>query len=45
VVKLTTEEYSEELLHAVRPDWAPGLVTTHTYNRAGGFEVVDGQVE
>ncbi len=45
VVKLTTEEYSEELLHAVRPDWAPGLVTTHTYNRAGGLEVVDGQVE
>ncbi len=44
VVKLSKEEYSEELLHAVRPDWAPGLVTTHTYNCAGGLEVVDGQV-
>jgi hypothetical protein len=43
VVKLNTEEYEEELLLSVRPDWAPGLVATHTYNRSGGLEVVDGQ--
>jgi hypothetical protein len=44
VLKLSREEYEEALLLSVGPEWAPGLVATHTYNRAGGLEVVDGQV-
>ena len=43
IVKLTREEYEEELLHVVEPRWAPGLLATHTYNRLGDLEVTDGR--
>ena len=44
IVKLTPEEYEEQPLLSVGPDWDKGLLATHTYNRAGGLEVIDGQV-
>ena len=43
IVTLTREEYEEELLHVVEPQWAPGLLATHTYNRLGDLEVTDGR--
>jgi hypothetical protein len=43
IVKLTREEYEEELLHVVEPRWASGLQATHTYNRLGDLEVTDGE--
>jgi hypothetical protein len=27
----------------VEPDWAPGMLATHTYNRTGAVEVSDGK--
>jgi hypothetical protein len=44
IMKLTPEEYEEQPIASVGPDWDPGLLATHTYNRAGAHEVVDGQV-
>jgi hypothetical protein len=40
--KLNRNEYEERPLGGVEPTWSPGLACTHTYNRAPGFEVVDG---
>src|SRR5262249_4873863 len=44
IVTLTPEAYEEEVIEVVEPAWAPGLVATHTYNRLGSLEVIDGQV-
>jgi hypothetical protein len=40
---LTTDEYAESPVGRIEPNWAPGLVGTHTYNSTGGIEVVDGR--
>ncbi|MCC6132329.1 MAG: hypothetical protein IT186_20595 [Acidobacteria bacterium] len=39
---LTESDFIEEPLARMGPDWAPGLIGTHTYSRAGEFEAVDG---
>jgi hypothetical protein len=39
---LTTAEYRETPIARVEPTWAARLLGTHTYNAAGGIEVVDG---
>jgi hypothetical protein len=39
---LTTAEYAESPVGRIEPNWASGLVGTHTYNSTGGIEVVDG---
>ncbi len=44
IVRLSTDDYGEELVQRIEPTWAQGLVTTHTFNRVTRFEVTDGQV-
>jgi hypothetical protein len=39
---LTASEYRETPIERIEPDWAPGLVGTHTYNATDRLEVVDG---
>lgn len=41
---LTPAEYRERPLLRIEPDWAPGLIGTHTINSNDDFEVIDGQV-
>ncbi len=41
---LTEVEYRERPLVRIEPDWAPGLIGTHTINSNEDFEVIDGQV-
>jgi hypothetical protein len=36
------EQYLEKPCVTLRPDWAPGLLGTHTYSRAAQVEVIDG---
>ena len=45
VTKLTPDDYEEQPLFTVLPDWSPGLAGTHTYNRTATVEVVDGKIE
>jgi hypothetical protein len=40
---LTPEEYRETSIGRIDPNWARGLVGTHTYNSTGRLEVVDGR--
>jgi hypothetical protein len=40
---LTTEEYAESPIGRIEPNWARGLVGTHTYNATASIEVVDGR--
>lgn len=42
IVVLNPERYEEKPAVTVPPNWAPGLVATHTYSCAGGLEVIDG---
>jgi hypothetical protein len=42
ILKLTPSEYEERLIGGVEPRWAAGLKGTHTYNRCGDIEVLDG---
>jgi hypothetical protein len=42
IYRLNPSEYEERLLGGVEPTWAAGVEGTHTYNRAGDFEVLDG---
>lgn len=41
---LTPSQYRERPLRRIEPDWAPGLIGTHTINSDENFEVIDGQV-
>ncbi|HZJ54074.1 MAG TPA: hypothetical protein VFD38_08040 [Myxococcaceae bacterium] len=41
IIQLNPREYAEQTVRTIRPTWAPGLIGTHTYNRAGHHEVVD----
>jgi len=42
IVVLNPWEYCEKPYVIVEPTWAKGLVGTHTYSRAGEFEIIDG---
>ena len=42
IVRLTPDEYSEREVSAIEPQWAPGLLATHTLNMAGDLTVIDG---
>jgi hypothetical protein len=44
VTVLTETDYAERPGPTIEPDWSPGLLGTHTYNRAGDVEVTDGKV-
>lgn len=39
--RVDTDEYRESLVDVIQPDWAPGLMGTHTINRTPGLTVVD----
>ncbi len=41
IVTLTTEAYEERLVETIKPEWAPGIVGTHTLNHAAGLTVID----
>jgi len=41
---LTPTDYRERPVQRIEPDWAPGLIGTHTINSNHGFEVIDGQI-
>jgi len=43
ITVLTETDYAERPVLTVGPDWAPNMVATHTYNRIGSIEVVDGK--
>jgi hypothetical protein len=42
IVTLSTTQFEERPLVSQGPDWFPGLLGTHTYNRSGSIEVTDG---
>ncbi len=42
ILKLGPTQYEERSIVTLTPDWQPGLLAMHTYNRAGSFEVIDG---
>lgn len=42
IVILNRFEYREEPRATIYPEWAQGLVGTHTYSRAGEVEIIDG---
>jgi hypothetical protein len=44
IVTLNETDYEERPVLTILPDWSPGLLGTHTYNRCGNFEVVDGKI-
>jgi hypothetical protein len=39
---LSETEYREKPCGRIEPDWCPGSICTHTYNRTEEFEVLDG---
>ena len=39
---LSENEYRERPCGRIEPDWSPGSICTHTYNRTDEFEVLDG---
>ncbi|HZX41242.1 MAG TPA: hypothetical protein VFE93_05335, partial [Myxococcaceae bacterium] len=41
ITLLNACDYAEQTVRTIRPTWAPGLIGTHTYNRAGRHEVAD----
>ena len=41
VLVLSKTDYQERPIEHVRPDWAPDLVGTHTYNRSERLETID----
>jgi hypothetical protein len=41
---LTQAEYRERPVRRIEPDWAPGLIGTHTINSNENLEVIDGQI-
>jgi hypothetical protein len=42
VLVLSVSEYKEMPIGRIEPDWSPGSICTHTYNRTDEFEVLDG---
>jgi hypothetical protein len=43
IERLTPTEYREREVMTILPDWAPGLIATHTLNAAGRLSVADGR--
>ena len=43
VVALTRSTYEERTIFTVEPNWFTTLMSTHTYNRDGSIEAIDGQ--
>lgn len=43
--EITIEPYSEKVIGEIAPDWADGLIGTHTINSEGGIVVIDGKRE
>lgn len=41
---LSTIDYREVPVGRIDPDWYPGSICTHTYNRTEEFEVLDGMI-
>ena len=41
---LSPHSYHETPIGRIEPDWAPGLIGTHTFNSGSGIEVIDGQI-
>jgi hypothetical protein len=41
---LTTQDYREHIVSKVTPNWAPDVVSTHSYTQAGNLHVIDAQV-
>ena len=39
---LSEDEYRETPCSRIEPEWCPGSICTHTYNRSEEFEVLDG---
>jgi hypothetical protein len=39
---LSENDYKERACSRIEPDWCPGSICTHTYNRTEEFEVLDG---
>ena len=44
VTQLTPLEYRERVVQRVAADWDQNIVSTHTFNHAGGLTVVDAQL-
>lgn len=44
VERLDEEAYEETIVTQVLPQWAPDVVATHTFTRAGDLHVIDAQV-
>jgi hypothetical protein len=44
VERLDEEGYEETPVRRVETNWHPGLVATHTIQRAGGFDAIDGRL-
>ncbi len=42
VTHLSKTHYAERPIETILPTWRPGLLGTHTINRGGGIDVVDG---
>ena len=43
ILELTPSSFRERRIGRLDPDWQPGLRATHTWNRSGGIEVLDGR--
>jgi len=41
VTKLTENEYSEQMVSSVKPNWDKNIVGTHTFNRVKALHVID----
>jgi len=44
IVRLDPERFEEVTVGALTPEWAPGVVATHTVNAVDGLTVIDAQV-
>lgn len=42
VTRLTPAEFEERTVRQILPDWAPGLLGTHTWNETSRWQVIDG---
>ena len=42
ILKLDSREFIEKEVSKTYPQWAKGLLATHTYNRAGSLTMIDG---
>jgi hypothetical protein len=43
VTVLTAEDYAEQTVDRIFPDWTDGLLATHAFTAAGGWQAIDGR--